>query len=60
MPTEIIGEVGTAGAPHKWIAAQAELAIKHVKKVCGEPPPGMELELRWWKHERTRKLSGGG
>jgi hypothetical protein len=52
MPTEIIGEVGTADAQRKWIAAQAELAIKHLKRVCGEPPPEMQFELRWWEHER--------
>lgn len=51
MPVEIIGEVGTAGAPREWISAQAELAIKHLKKVCGEPPPEMELELQWQEHE---------
>ena len=51
MPSEIIGEVGTAGAEREWIAAQASLAIKHITKTCGEPPPEMELELRWQEHE---------
>lgn len=51
MPSEIIGEVGTAGAHREWIAAQAALAIKHLKKTCGEPPPEMELELQWQEHE---------
>jgi hypothetical protein len=51
MPSEIIGEVGTPGAERKWIAAQASLAIKHIKKTCGEPPPEMELELQWQEHE---------
>ncbi len=51
MPSEIIGEVGTPGAEREWIAAEASLAIKHLKKICGEPPPEMELELRWQEHE---------
>jgi len=51
MPSEIIGEVGTPGAEREWIAAQASLAIKHIKKTCGEPPPETELELRWQEHE---------
>lgn len=38
MPTEVIREVGTPGAEREWIVAEAELAIKHLKKVCGEPP----------------------
>jgi hypothetical protein len=32
MPTEIIGEFGTAGAEREWIAAECELAIKHLKR----------------------------
>jgi hypothetical protein len=51
MPSEIIGEIGTAGAEREWVAAQASLAIKHLKKTCGEPPPEMELELHWQEHE---------
>lgn len=38
MPSEIIGEFGTAGAEREWIVAEIELAIRHLKKVCGEPP----------------------
>jgi hypothetical protein len=49
MPTELIGEVGTEGAEREWIAAECELAIKHLKKVCGEPPPKMKLQ--WQEHE---------
>jgi hypothetical protein len=47
MPTEIIGEFGTAGAEREWIVAECELAIKHLEKVCGEPPPEMEIEIQW-------------
>ena len=43
MPVEIIGEFGTPGAEREWIAAECGLAIQHLKKVCGEPPPAMEL-----------------
>ena len=51
MPTELIGEVGTEGAEREWIVAEGQLAIKHLKKVCGEPPPEMELEIQWQEHE---------
>lgn len=51
MPVEIIGEFGTAGAEREWIVAECELAIKHLTKVCGEPPPEMELEIQWQEHD---------
>jgi hypothetical protein len=51
MPVEIIGEVGTPGAETKWIAAQGKLAIQHLKQVCGDPPPEMDLEVVWQDHE---------
>lgn len=51
MPIEIIGEFGTPGAEHEWIVAECELAIKHLVKVCGEPPPEMKLEIEWQEHE---------
>ena len=51
MPAEIIGEVGTPGADREWISAQATLAIRDIVKVCGPPPPEMELEVHWQEHE---------
>ena len=51
MPVEIIGEAGTAGASREWIDAECQLAIKHLIKVCGEPPPEMELEVQWQEHD---------
>ena len=51
MSVETIGEVETSGASREWIVAECELAIKHLKKVCGEPPPEMELEVQWQEHE---------
>ena len=51
MPVETIGEVGTPGADREWISAQATLAIRHIVKVCGPPPPEMELEIQWQEHE---------
>lgn len=51
MPTELIGEVGTSGATREWIRAEAKRAIKHLVKVCGEPPMEMELEIQWQEHE---------
>jgi hypothetical protein len=51
MPVEIIGEAGTPGASREWIDAECQLAIKHLIKVCGEPPPEMELEIQWQEHD---------
>ena len=45
------GEVGTPGAEREWIVAEAELAIKHLIKTCGPPPPEMELEIQWQEHD---------
>jgi len=51
IPVEIIREAGTSGADREWNSAACELAIKHLKKVCGEPPPDMGLEVPWQEHE---------
>jgi len=51
MPIEIIGEFGTPGASLDWLDAQAKLTIRHVTKLCGDPPPEMRLEIVWQEHE---------
>jgi hypothetical protein len=51
VPTEIIGEFGTPGANSEWLEAEGQLAIRHVKKICGDPPPEMKLEIVWQEHE---------
>jgi len=51
MPTELIGEVGTPDAEREWIVAECQLAIKHLKKICGEPPKEMHLGIQWQEHE---------
>jgi hypothetical protein len=51
MPVESIGEFGTPGASPEGLDAQAKLAIRHIKQVCGDPPPEMELEIVWQEHE---------
>src|SRR5262249_26048475 len=51
MPSEIIGEFGTPGASSEWIEAEGKLAIKHIVKICGAPPPEMNLEVIWQEHE---------
>ena len=51
MPVEMIGEFGTPGAEREWIVAECENAIKHLTKICGVPPPEMELEIQWQEHE---------
>src|SRR6266403_5110737 len=38
-------------APTEAAHAGKGLAIEHLKKVCGEPPPEMELEIQWQEHE---------
>jgi len=51
MPSEIVGEFGTPGADSEWIEAEGKSAIKHIVKICGEPPPEMQLEVIWQEHE---------
>jgi hypothetical protein len=51
MPVEIIGEFGTPNASHESLSAQATIAIGHIVKTCGPPPPEMELEVQWQEHE---------
>ena len=51
MPVEIIGEFGTPGANSEWLEAEGELAIRHVKEICGDPPSDMGLEIVWQEHE---------
>lgn len=51
MPVEIIGEFGTSGAHSEWLEAEGKLAIRYLKKICGEPPSEMELEILWQDHE---------
>jgi hypothetical protein len=55
MPVEIIREAGTPGASREWIHAECQPAIKHLKKVCGEPPPELELEVQWQDHDLGEK-----
>ena len=51
MPIEIIGEFGTPGADSEWTETEGKLAIKHIVKTCGDPPPEMDLEIVWQEHE---------
>jgi hypothetical protein len=51
IPTEIISEFGTPETEREWIVAECKLAIEHLKKVCGEPPPEMRLVIQWQEHE---------
>lgn len=51
VPVEIIGEFGTVGASRQRISAEAKLAIRHIIKTCGAPPPEMGLEVQWQEHE---------
>jgi hypothetical protein len=51
MPVEIIGEFGTPCATREWLSAQAAVAMRHIVKTCGPPPPEMELEVQGQEHE---------
>lgn len=51
VPSQIIGEFGTPGAGRDWISAQGTLAIRHIIKSCGPPPPETELQVQWQEHE---------
>ena len=33
------------------VQAQGTLAIRHLQKICGDPPPEMELEIVWQEHD---------
>jgi len=35
----MIDEFGTPGADSEWLEAEVKLAIRHVKKICGDPHP---------------------
>jgi hypothetical protein len=46
MSREFIGSYG--GSQERSEAVwETELAISYIKRVCGEPPPGMGLEVGW-------------
>jgi hypothetical protein len=60
MPTEIIGEFGTPETEREWIVAECKLAIEHLKKVCGEPPPEMRLVIQWQKRIAALREQGVG
>jgi hypothetical protein len=51
MPAEVVGEFGTPGAELEWLQAQGTLAIRHLQRICGDPPPEMELEIVWQEHD---------
>jgi hypothetical protein len=42
---------GSPGVTLEWLRAQGTLAIRHLQKICGEPPPEMELEIVWQEHD---------
>jgi hypothetical protein len=51
MPVEPIGEFGTPGAELEWLQAQGTIVIRHLQRICGDPPPEMELEIVWQEHD---------
>jgi hypothetical protein len=51
LPIEMIGQFGTPGADSERLVAEGKLTIRHVKLICGDPPPEMELEIVSQEHE---------
>ena len=53
MPWESIGSTDTGEMPHEktWILFSLEIALKYIRFVCGDPPPGNELGIMWHDHE---------
>jgi hypothetical protein len=46
MPSQTVGEFGTPAEERPWIVVEREITIKHLTKICGAPPPEMELEIQ--------------
>jgi hypothetical protein len=46
MPREIIGECGCSQERSEAVY-ETEVGIRYLKRVCGEPPPGMDLRVGW-------------
>jgi|SRR5215468_379515 len=53
MPWEHIGNCGYAQVPHEreWMECCMELGIVYLRHVCGDPPPGCEIDIMWHEHE---------
>src|SRR3954454_21523443 len=52
MPWENIGECGwTDLRERKRMVAEVEIGVRYVKLICGEPPPGCEVDVMWHEHE---------
>lgn len=53
MPWENVGSVSTGNMPHEedWILWSLGLAKKYVLLVCGDPPPGSNLDVMWHEHD---------
>src|SRR5438477_11807148 len=45
MVREFIGEHPGSGEDPKLDELEAELAIKYIKKACGEPPSGVDVQV---------------
>jgi hypothetical protein len=37
--------------PRRRLEAEGKLVIRHVKRICGDPPLEMELQILWQDHE---------
>ncbi|SRR6266404_3111208 len=53
MPQENIGSVSTGSSPFddSWIEFCQELALRYIRLVCGDPPPGVELSIMSNDHD---------
>ena len=51
MGYEVIGECHSSEEDSKLKSYEMEAPIKYIKKTCGKPPRGADVEIIWQDHE---------
>lgn len=51
MGREFIGECLASGEDPEFDNYEMELAIKFIKRACGKPPRGVDVQISWEDHE---------
>jgi len=52
MGREFIGECSPSGEGPEADSRERELAIKYIKRECGAPPDGVDVQVTWEGYER--------